>query len=359
MLLIAALLAFCWAAWRTLMAFVFAVFFAYLLEAPVERLTPVLKGSRKAAVAAVYAVMLAGIALLIFLAAPRVMRESQNFTQQLPQLTQQLASGQIAYSVGNKRGWSAETQQHVQHFLQSHREQIIAWTSGFMSRVTKEVTKMWWLLLVPILAVFFLLGGKQFRAIIVGAADGRDRRLVTQIVNDMDAMLGHFIRAQLALAAIAMLVLTLVLWAIRVPYAFAIGPLAGALEFIPVVGPLIGGALALGIAFAGHYSHLLILLAVLIVWRGVQDYVNSPKLMGSKLELHPLAVLFGVLAGGEVGGVIGVFLSIPIMAAARIVWRAWRTYRTPTPGFVAAPAHEAGSSTAPMTLKPQQVPTRT
>src|SRR5947199_7680272 len=129
-LLIAALLAFCWAAWRTLMAFVFAIFFAYLLEAPVERLTPLVKGSRKAAVAAVYAIMLAGIALLIFLAAPRVMRESENFSKQMPQLTQQLASGQIAYSVGTKRGWSAETQQRVQEFLQSHRQQIITWTSS-------------------------------------------------------------------------------------------------------------------------------------------------------------------------------------------------------------------------------------
>src|SRR5436305_9725623 len=318
-LLIAALLGFCWAAWRTLMAFVFAIFFAYLLEAPVERLTPLLKGSRKLAVAAVYCIMLAGIALLVFLAAPRIMQESQSFTQQLPQLTQQLASGQIAYSVGSKRGWSAETERHVQQFLQSHRDQIISWTSGSMASLTKEITKMWWLLLVPILAVFFLLGGSEFRGILVGATEGRDRRLVTQVVDDVNQMLGHFIRAQLALAAIAMLVLTLAFWAMRVPYGFALGPLAGAMEFIPVVGPVLGGALALVIAFAGHYSHLLILLAVLVVWRGVQDYVNSPKLLGSKLELHPLAVLFGVLAGGEVGGVIGVFLSIPIMAAARIL----------------------------------------
>lgn len=356
-LLIAALLAFCWAAWRTLMAFVFAIFFAYLLEAPVERLTPLLKGSRKAAVAAVYLIMLAGIALLMLLAAPRVMHEVQHFSQQLPQIEQKLSTGQIAYSVGNKRGWSYETEQKVQQFLESHSERIVAVMQALTARATKTITSMWWLLLVPILAVFFLLGGKQFRKIIVDAAEGRDRRLVTQIVNDMDVMLGHFIRTQLALAGLAMLVLTLAFWAMRVPYAFAVGPAAGALEFIPVVGPLAGGALALGVAFVGQYQHLLILLVLLIVWRGVQDYVNSPKIMGSKLELHPLAVLFGVLAGGEVGGVIGVFLSIPVMAAARIVWRAWRAYRAPMAGF-AMPDPAQASSTVALTRGPQPVPRR-
>ena len=348
-LLIAALLAFCWAAWRTLMAFVFGIFFAYLLEAPVERLMPLVKGSRKAAVAAVYLIMLGAIALLMLLAAPRVMHEVQHFSQQLPEIEQKLASGQIAYSVGNQRGWSAETERRLQQFLESHSEKIVGVMQTLVTHATKTLTSMWWLLLVPVLAVFFLLGGKRFRGVIIDAADHGDRRLVVQIVNDMDAMVGHFIRTQLALAGVAMLVLTLLFWAMHVPYAFAVGPAAGALEFIPVIGPLVGGALAMGVGFVGQYSHLVILLVVLIVWRGVQDYVNSPKIMGSRLELHPLAVLFGVLAGGEVGGVIGVFLSIPAMAALRIVWRAWRTYRNPRPGFtVPQPTEE--SSTVPMTL---------
>src|SRR5579884_851848 len=148
-LLIAALLAFCWAAWRTLMAFVFAIFFAYLLEAPVERLTPLLKGSRKAAVAAVYVMMLAGIALLLLLAAPRVVHEAQRFSQQLPQIEQKLASGQIAYSVGNQRGWSAETERKVQEFLASHSEKIVSVMQDLVARATRTITSMWWLLLVP------------------------------------------------------------------------------------------------------------------------------------------------------------------------------------------------------------------
>jgi predicted PurR-regulated permease PerM len=98
------------------------------------------------------------------------------------------------------------------------------------------------------------------------------------------------------------------------------------MEFIPLVGPLVAAGTILAVAFLANYQHLLILAIFLGVWRLVQDYVNAPRIMGSTLELNPLATIFAVLAGGEVAGVLGVYLSIPIMATLRIVWRRWRTY---------------------------------
>ena len=74
------------------------------------------------------------------------------------------------------------------------------------------------------------------------------------------------------------------------------------------------------------YPHWLLLLLFLAAWRLVQDYLVSPRIMGEKMELHPLAAIFGVLAGGEIAGVLGVYLSIPVMASLRIVFRRWRIY---------------------------------
>ena len=73
-------------------------------------------------------------------------------------------------------------------------------------------------------------------------------------------------------------------------------------------------------------AHWLIVLIFLIGWRQIQDYVVSPRIMGQSMELHPLAAIFGVLAGGEIAGVLGVYLSIPVMASLRIVFRRWRLY---------------------------------
>jgi predicted PurR-regulated permease PerM len=83
----------------------------------------------------------------------------------------------------------------------------------------------------------------------------------------------------------------------------------------------------LAVALLSGYSHMWLLLVFLLVWRGIQDYITSPRILGNKLELHPLTVLFGVLAGGEVAGVIGVFLSIPVLATLRILWHTWMLYR--------------------------------
>jgi predicted PurR-regulated permease PerM len=74
------------------------------------------------------------------------------------------------------------------------------------------------------------------------------------------------------------------------------------------------------------FPHWLALVIFLGIWRLIQDYVSSPRIMGHSMELHPLAAIFGVMAGSEVAGILGIFLSIPVMASLRIVFRRWRLY---------------------------------
>jgi predicted PurR-regulated permease PerM len=139
-------------------------------------------------------------------------------------------------------------------------------------------------------------------------------------------MLAHFIRAQLTLALFSFLIYGSFMALIKVPYALMLATAGGLMEFIPVVGPLVAAALILIVALLTSFPHWIALLVFLGAWRLIQDYVIAPRIMGRSMELHPLAALFGVLAGGEIAGVLGVYLSIPVMASLRIVWRRWRTY---------------------------------
>lgn len=323
-------LLFLYSAWRAIIAFLFAIFFAYLLEAPVSRLEKWFRGSRGAAIAAVYAIFLAGVIVLFLLVGPPVMDEAQKLTHQAPALMDRLGSGTLVKQLGAQHGWSEQTVNRVDAFLHEHRGELTATIQNFILRAAKSLQNMWWLVLVPILAVFFLKDGSRFAEVMINSVeDHGHRKIAAATVEEMNLMLGHFIRAQLTLAALAMVAVTFYLWVTRVPYAFALGPAAGALEFIPVVGPVIGGLMVLGVAFTAGYNHLFWLFLVLLLWRGVQDYVTSPRIMGSTLQLHPLLVLFGVFAGGEVAGVIGVFLSIPVLATLRILWHTWQLARRP------------------------------
>jgi predicted PurR-regulated permease PerM len=81
------------------------------------------------------------------------------------------------------------------------------------------------------------------------------------------------------------------------------------------------------VALFGGFAHPWLLLVFIVIWRLIQDYVSSPMIMGRGVELHPGLVIFGVLAGGELAGVAGMFLSVPVLAGLRVVLQRLRDFR--------------------------------
>jgi predicted PurR-regulated permease PerM len=335
----AAVGAFIYGARETLIAFIFAIFFAYVLEPAVEYLQKrrLSRHSRGIAILETYAVLLLALSLVGVFAGPKLATEGRKLTQAVPGYVDRLGSGELVSQIGSKRGWSLQTQARVQQFLVSHRGTILDWVNGFAGRLTGLAGHVIWLLLIPIFAVFFLKDGRKMTEAVIDVVDRRSQRqFLRGVITDLDEMLAGYIRAQLLLAALSIVVYTGVLSAMRVPYAVALGVSAGIMEFIPVLGPLVAALAILGVAFLADYPHVLIVAIFLGAWRLAQDYYNAPRIMGGSLELHPLAAIFAILVGGEIGGVIGVYLSIPIMATLRILWRRYERY-SETP-VVEAPA---------------------
>jgi predicted PurR-regulated permease PerM len=323
----AALLAFVWLARKPLLAFLFAMLFAYLLEPLVARLQSWMHCSRGAAIAATYVAMLAALLTVGLLVGPRVVEQGQHLYQSAPDLYTRVASGSIAFQVGKARGWSRETEASVQQLIVGHRDQVLAAVSAQSAKLTEIAGNTFWLLLIPVLAIFFLKDKSRFaRSLESLLDDPRRRQLLGEIMSDLDEMLSHFVRAQMYLAAISATVYLAALTLMRVPYSWALGTLGGLLEFIPFVGPLVAGALILGVSFALNYGHLWMVLLFLLLWRGLQDYVIYPRVLGGRVEVHPLAAIFGVLAGGEIAGVAGIYFAVPVMAATRILWIRWRRH---------------------------------
>ncbi|HEY7402601.1 MAG TPA: AI-2E family transporter [Candidatus Angelobacter sp.] len=342
-LVFAVSLLFLYSAWRAIICFLFSIFFAYLLDAPVSRLQGLLKGSRPAAIAVVYLILIFGLGVVFSLAGEQVMQQGQKLMEQAPAWAEKVTSGSFVQQIGAKHGWNRATIDWIMGYLTSHQGELLTTTQELVFKAVKTVQSMWWLVLVPILAIFFLKDGQQLgQGLINSVENPRTRNLVAATLGQMNVMVAQYIRSQIILAGVAMVVVTFVLWVMGVPYAFALGPAAGALEFIPVAGPAIGGLIVLVIALLAGYNHLVWLLIFLLIWRGIQDYVTSPRIMGTTLELHPLTVLFGVLAGGEVAGVIGVFLSIPVLATLRILWHAWLLQRRAGTGKIVAEHSGAG-----------------
>jgi predicted PurR-regulated permease PerM len=325
-LLFAVGLGFLYAIRQTLIAFLFAIFFAYLVSPMVSNLERVLRG-RDRAIAVIYVLLFALVVVFFVLVGPKVTREGARLGQALPALIAQLSSGQLATQLGEEHGWNVKSTELVQSFLANHSDEIAQLAQRAGLHIADVAKQAWLFLIVPLLSIFFLRDGRAFSDFLLATIQSRPQReFLEGVLNDLNQMLAHFIRAQLTLAALTLVMYSVFLGAMRAPYALVLGMLGGVLEFIPVVGPLVGALVIVSVSLLLGYQHWLVLIIFLGIWRLTQDYISSPRIMGRSMELHPLAAIFGVMAGGEVAGILGIYLSIPVMASLRIVFRRWRLY---------------------------------
>jgi predicted PurR-regulated permease PerM len=310
----------------TLIAFLFAIFFAYLMSPMVNNLEKLLKG-RGLAIAVIYTLLLALVVVFFVIVGPKVTREAARLGQALPGLLEKLSSGEITTRLGQEHGWSRATTDAMQSFLVAHQNDITALVQRIGVRVADVAKQAWLLFVVPLLSIFFLKDGRGFSEFLLTTIQSRPQReFLENVLNDLNQMLAHFIRAQLTLAALSLVVYSAFLGIMGVQYALVLGMIGGVLEFVPVIGPLVAALTILAVVLLTSYQHWLVIIIFLLIWRGIQDYVSSPHIMGESMELHPLAAIFGVMAGAEIAGILGIYLSIPVMASLRIVFRRWRLY---------------------------------
>lgn len=146
---------------------------------------------------------------------------------------------------------------------------------------------------------------------------------VSVLAREIDEVLGAFIRGQFMVMLALGLIYTLGLLAVGLDLAFAIGMLAGILSIVPYLGTLVGvvAALAASAFQFQDFIHPLLALAVFGIGQTLEGMVLTPKLVGDKVGLHPVAVIFAVLAGGQLFGFLGILLALPVAAALNVLLR--------------------------------------
>jgi predicted PurR-regulated permease PerM len=140
------------------------------------------------------------------------------------------------------------------------------------------------------------------------------RKKVRDTWNLIDAKLGAYVRGQALLILLVGAVLSLVFWAIGLPYWLLIGAFAGVVELVPVVGPLAAGALAVGVGLTVSWQTALAAGIAVLVVRLAEDYLVIPRVLGDAVGLTPLVVLVSVTACGLLFGGFAVILAIPLAA---------------------------------------------
>jgi predicted PurR-regulated permease PerM len=300
-----------------------SLLFAYLLEPAVEFIQRRSRSGRQNRTWAIAQVYLAGFLVLGSLGyefGPHLIGQVKSLNAALPQILRGLSDGKAAADLGAKHGVNAAEQQRIHDWLARNHDSINhVFERGAASAAYAAASGVW-LLVVPILAIFILRDGREMAGTIVQVLGrGQDQLTLERILGQVDAMLAKYIRAQLALAGLSFVFYSISMLVLKFPYAIALGLLGGILEFLPGIGWIASAAAFLTIGFLTH-AHWIWMAGLLALWRLVQDYVNSPRIMGNNLQLQPLTVLLALMVGGKIGGIAGLYLSVPTVAVVRIVW---------------------------------------
>ncbi len=319
--LVFAVLAFIFYARETVLVFLASIIFAYIFWPAVhflERKSPPWL-SRTLALSIVYLVVIGGVLVFFIFVGTNILDQITAFLDRLPQLLK-------------NESWIRNLP--VPTWLAPFRDKLIDWLRselssgagnisqyfhGFGSFAKNTLTSVLYIVLIPIFAFYFIKDGQQIKDYVVNSFTPRKADLIESILDDVHLLIGHYIRALVILSIITICLYSLVFTVAGVPYAIPLAAQASVLEWIPVIGPLTAGIVMILVAGFAGYPHLIFIILFWIFHRGLQDYVISPWLMGTGVEVHPLVVLFAVLAGEQLAGVPGMFFAVPVVAVLRVI----------------------------------------
>jgi predicted PurR-regulated permease PerM len=305
---------------RTLFVFILAVLFAYLLSPLVNLLNRAIPGrTRVPALALAYIIFVAVVVILGIQIGTRVVEQATTLVKNLPSMMASLEqpSPKLSPEINSLKAAIAEKVRT--ELLQAFTLLLSALPQAGLKFLT-VASELIYVVIIPILAFFFLKDGSAMRDNILDLVDAGPRRaLLEDVLADLNLLLAHYMRALVLLSLACFTAYSVFFSILGLPYSVLLGALGGALEFIPTLGPLTA-VIVIVLVSAVSGANLIPVLIFLVAYRMFQDYFLSPRLMGQGVELHPLLVLFGVFAGAEVAGVPGTFLSVPVLAMVRIVY---------------------------------------
>jgi predicted PurR-regulated permease PerM len=314
---------------------VLSIFFAYLVSPLVEFLrrrrtigNRTIAIPKVIAIALSYLIILAAIVFAVFVVLPTLSNQFPEFADQAKSYWKSLGD-----RTQDLMRYSRRMPQPIVEAVNNAVPRVVDSVSNtateFVAAALGYVVYVPWLVLIPILAFFLLKDAESFRrSALLMLPRGRWRWRGDEFFQDVNSTLAAYIRAQLTACLFIGIICSLGFTVLGLPGALVLGVMAGVFEFVPLVGPVTIALLAalLAMFHAGPFNAFLVLL-FLGVLRIVQDYVIYPRLIGQGIHLHPLAVIFAILAGEKLASVAGIFLAIPVVAILTVSYRHWMEHR--------------------------------
>jgi predicted PurR-regulated permease PerM len=304
---------------RDIIAIVFvAIIVAAALSPIVDRLTK-WRVPRTVSIILIYLLVLGVLGSIVYFILPPMITQLKQLANNLPvyfttftDLLKNLREGSLAGLLST----SQNTLNSLSSFLGQIANNLFTTTVGFFSGAAA-------LVMMFILTLYFLLDENGIKKFIVSLFPIRQKGQLIVIANKMGVKLGGWLRGQIVLGIVVGVVVYIGMLVIRMPYALTLGILAGALEIVPVMGPIIAAIPAILIAFTISPGTALVVTIFYILVQELENKLLVPKIMQYTVGLNPVTTIIIILIGAKLMGILGILLAVPVASVIYVILEEW------------------------------------
>jgi predicted PurR-regulated permease PerM len=280
--------------------------------------------ARVAGAGIVYLLFLCIVALVVSLLVPLVTRQVSSVIDHFPDY---LADGQalvrdVAARFGQEPNFKLDAD-HVRDWLSAgeNRQAVTRYLTGLRSVTNSVISGLIIIVLGPVMAFYLLVDLPRLNRGAMALVPPGRREEIRGLMDRIGQAVGGFFRGQLLVALFVGVASSIGLWAIGLPFWLLVGMVAGIFNLVPLVGPFIGGGLAVVIALvSGQPLKAVWAALVLLVVQQIDNHLISPNVMGRTVQLHPVVVMLALLVGASFAGLFGMLVIVPLVAVVKIVF---------------------------------------
>ena len=215
----------------------------------------------------------------------------------------------------------AEAQGFIAKMIQEIGEYTLRLAQFSLSAIFSFASTVIELIVVPFITFYMMKKGRTFSNKFAELFPERYHAHIKNLFKEIHFVLKAYIHGQLLLSVLMAFLVFIGMWIMDIPYPLVIGLLAGVVEMVPIIGPIIGAVPPILLGLLQGSSVMIQVIIFYVVVQQLDSHFIMPKLMGSIIEVHPVAIIAGVLIGGSLKGILGMMIAVPAVAVLQILLR--------------------------------------
>lgn len=321
---LALFIGFIWLFNSVLSPFILGIIIAYLLDPVMRRFTRN-RIPRWAAALLILTLFFLVIVLLFVALAPMAFRQGEMLVEQMPTYIQSMTDKAAPYLGWLENRLGADYMQEIGSYLKDSAGKIVGVTGGIAAGIASGgkivIGFVTTLVLTPLVAFFMMKEWPNIIRWVEGLYPRQHAALIRRLLCKIDGKVAGFIRGQILVALMLGVIYAVALTIAGLNYGFLIGIGAGLFSIIPLVGSTLGLVVAVIVSWfqAGDATYTAIIAAIFFAGQFIEGNFLSPKVVGDSVGLHPLWIMFALLAGGTLFGIVGMLIAVPVAAVIGVL----------------------------------------